>query len=146
MKTNNQDGYVIILALMLLSLVSLAGIMAMQQTTAELQMAGNDAVHKRCFWNAESGISVGISNLQQMLTDSGQLVDPTIDWEGYLSHDSSPFYTVWIIHKIKDGKIVYYGDTNNDYLMEYNTDSIGWPVEIVFSEGTDHQGGNVGIM
>lgn len=142
----NQNGYILITAIMLLALISLLGITAMKQVTNELQVVNNRNIYQRSFWNAESGVVVGISGLPEMLTAAGQVNTPTLGWEGYLTRtDSPPFYTVWINHKLKSGEVVYYGDIDNDYILEYNTSQIGWPVEIVTSKGTDYQGGNVGV-
>lgn len=142
----NQDGYIIIVAVMMLALISLLGITAMKQTMAELQIVGNHNIHQRCFWHAESGAVVGVSKLPELLITDSQVELPIVDWEGYLENlGSPPFYKVWVNHKLKEGEVLYYGDIDNDYLMEYNTDQIGWPVEIITSEGTDYRGGEVVI-
>jgi hypothetical protein len=88
--------------------------------------------------------------LPSVLDDEDQIENATLDWQGSISNaDTPPFYDVSIQHKMQDGKVLFYGDTNGDYLLEYNTSGIGYPVEIIESRGTDYRGGkavvNVGV-
>ena len=53
---NNEEGSVIIYAIMMLSLVTLMGVAASRTTGIELQIAKNDLVTKEAFYAASSGV------------------------------------------------------------------------------------------
>lgn len=53
----NESGSVtIVLAILILVIVTLVGLSAMDTTTVELQIAGNDQRHRIAFYNADSGV------------------------------------------------------------------------------------------
>jgi hypothetical protein len=141
---NNQRGSMIVIVIMLLALLSIIGISSIKTSNLEIESATNNLIYKRCFFNAESGISSALKLLPFVLNHEDQIDDATLDWQGYISNaDTPPFYDVSIKHKTQSGKVLFYGDTNGDYLLEYNTDGIGYPVEIIESLGTDYRGGKV---
>jgi hypothetical protein len=143
-KMKNQKGSMIVIVIMLLALLSIMGISSISTSNTEVEIATNQLIHKRCFYNAESGISGTLKLLPSILNDEDQIHNATLDWQGNISKaDTPPFYDVGIKHKIQSGKVLFYGDTNEDYLLEYNTDGIGYPVEIIESIGTDFRGGKV---
>ena len=147
---NNQKGSMIVVVIMLLALLSIIGASSIRMSNTELKTASNNLIRKRCFFNAESGISSTLRLLPSVLDDEDQIENATLDWQGSISNaDTPPFYDVSIQHKMQDGKVLFYGDTNGDYLLEYNTSGIGYPVEIIESRGTDYRGGkavvNVGV-
>jgi hypothetical protein len=140
----NQNGSMIVVVIMLLALLSIMGISSIGTSNTEVEIATNDLIHKRCFYNAESGISTALKLLPSVLKNEDQINNPTINWEGNISKaDVPPFYDISLKHKTQSGKVLFYGDTNGDYLLEYNTDAIGYPVEIIESLGTDYRGGKV---
>jgi hypothetical protein len=129
---------------MLLALLSIMGISSISISNTEIEIATNDLIHKRCFYNAETGISSTLKLLPSVLNNEDQIHNATLDWQGNISKaDTPPFYDVSIKHKTQSGKVLFYGDTNGDYLLEYNTNGIGYPVEIIESLGTDYRGGKV---
>ena len=140
----NQKGSMIVVVMLLLALLSIIGISSIKASNTELETATNELIYKRCFYNAESGINTALKLLPSVLEDEDQIDNATLDWEGSISNaDAPPFYDLNIKHKTQSGKVLFYGDTNGDYLLEYNTDGIGYPVEIIESRGTDYRGGNV---
>jgi hypothetical protein len=143
-KMKNQRGSMIIIVMMLLALLSIMGISSITASNTEVEIATNDLIHKRCFFNAESGVSTALKLLPSVLKNEDQIDHAILDWEGSISKtDTIPFYDVSLKHKTQDGKVLFYGDTNGDYLLEYNTNAIGYPVEIIESHGTDYRGGKV---
>jgi hypothetical protein len=129
---------------MLLALLSIMGISSISISNTEIEIATNDLIHKRCFYNAETGISSTLKLLPSVLNNEDQIHNATLDWQGNISKaDTPPFYDVSLKHKTQSGKVLFYGDTNGDYLLEYNTNGIGYPVEIIESLGTDYRGGKV---
>lgn len=142
----NQKGSMIVIVMMLLALLSIMGISSIRTSNTELEIATNNLIHKRCFYNSESGINTALKLLPSILKNDDQIDNATIDWEGSISHaDTTPFYDVSLKHKTQSGKVLFFGDTNGDYLLEYNTNGIGYPVEIIESHGTDYRGGKVAI-
>lgn len=61
----NQDGYVLVLAMMMLLVLTLLGIAATNTTTTELMIAGNDTLHKKTFYLADGGTEIAASVLEE---------------------------------------------------------------------------------
>ena len=61
----NEDGFVLVTGLMILVILTLIGIAATRNTTIELQIAGNDRLHKETFYEAEAGAIFGSELLEQ---------------------------------------------------------------------------------
>jgi len=59
---NNQNGIAIITVLMVLALITLAGVMVSRTTTTELQIATSDQLHKISFYAAEAAQAYVIRN------------------------------------------------------------------------------------
>jgi len=70
---NNQDGSVLLIALVILISVTLLGIFAINTSTIEIQIAGNDKFHKEAFVNAEGGLRA----VYTLIEDLRNGVDPT---------------------------------------------------------------------
>jgi len=54
--TQNEDGFVLIVALFVLILLTIIGISATNTTTIDIQISQNDKAYKVAFYNADSGI------------------------------------------------------------------------------------------
>lgn len=63
----NEDGFVLVTGLMILLVLTLLGLAATTNTTIELQIAGNDRLHKQTFYAAEAGAIFGSELLEQNL-------------------------------------------------------------------------------
>jgi len=62
---HNEDGFVLITGLLILLILTMLGITATRNTSIELQIAGNDRLHKETFYSAESGAILGTEILEQ---------------------------------------------------------------------------------
>ncbi|MCX5904550.1 MAG: pilus assembly PilX N-terminal domain-containing protein [Proteobacteria bacterium] len=51
---NNEQGFVLVLALFMLTICTMIGMAAMSTSTTELDIAGNERVHKETFYQAEA--------------------------------------------------------------------------------------------
>jgi Tfp pilus assembly protein PilX len=51
---NNEQGFVLVLALFMLTVCTMIGMAAMSTSTTELDIAGNERVHKETFYQAEA--------------------------------------------------------------------------------------------
>ena len=141
---NNEKGAMLVVVIMVLALLSILGVSAIEMSNTELKIATSDLILKHCFFSAESGINSALKLLPSVLNAEDQIKNAAPDWQGNISKDDTPpFYEVSIKHKVQSGEVLYYGDTNGDYLLEYNSSAIGYPVEIIESHGTDYRGGKV---
>ncbi|SDP19256.1 PilX N-terminal domain-containing pilus assembly protein [Desulforhopalus singaporensis] len=64
-KTDN--GYVLVLCMLILLILSIIGIAAVRNTSVELQIAGNDNLSKKTFYNAEAAAVLATEILEQNL-------------------------------------------------------------------------------
>ncbi|PLX48027.1 MAG: hypothetical protein C0613_12145 [Desulfobulbaceae bacterium] len=64
-KATNEDGYVLVLAMMIMLILTLLGIAATNTTTTELMIAGNDTLHKKTFYEADGGTEIAASVLEE---------------------------------------------------------------------------------
>lgn len=66
-----ENGFVLVTALLIMLVLSIIGIATTTNTSIELQIAGNDKVHKTTFYEAEGGIMTGIEVMEQAFNCSG---------------------------------------------------------------------------
>ena len=59
---NNQNGIAIVTVILVLALITLAGVMVSKTTNTELQIATNDQLHKITFYAAEAAQAYVIRN------------------------------------------------------------------------------------
>ena len=75
----NEDGSVMILALILLVLLTLMGISATSTSTIEVQIAGNERDYKQNFYETEAAVMTGAQLLEN--TSDASLNDTsTLNW------------------------------------------------------------------
>jgi type IV pilus assembly protein PilX len=74
---SNEEGSVLILALIMLVLLTMIGISATTTSMIETRIAGNERVYKRNFYAAEAAVMQGAQNMEQ--TD---LQNPRPTWLG----------------------------------------------------------------
>jgi hypothetical protein len=65
--TKNEDGFVLVASLLILLILVIIGIAATNTTTIEVQIAGNEKVHKETFYRAEGSVALGVEVLEQNL-------------------------------------------------------------------------------
>ncbi len=70
-RLRNQNGSVLVIALMMLVVLMIIGIAATNTSTVELQIAGNDKVEKQTFYQADGGSEVGISIVEENILKAG---------------------------------------------------------------------------
>lgn len=61
----DEQGFVLVAALLIMLMLTLLGIATTTNTSIELQIAGNDKVHKKSFYEAEAGAMLGSELLEQ---------------------------------------------------------------------------------
>ena len=60
-----EQGFILVLAMFMLVLCSIIGVAAMLTSTTEVDIAGNERVHKETFYQAEAGYVVGAEAIRQ---------------------------------------------------------------------------------
>ena len=75
-RLSNEDGSVLILALLILAFLSIIGVSATTTSTIEVQIAGNDRTFKRNFYKAEAGAMEAAQRLENE-TDTNVLTNRT---------------------------------------------------------------------
>lgn len=66
-KNRQEKGFVLVLALLVMLVLTIIGIAATTNTSLELRIAGNDKLHKETFYAAEGGAILGTETLEQNL-------------------------------------------------------------------------------
>lgn len=66
---NNEQGSVIVISLLILTLLTIIGISASRTTTGELQITGNEITHKRNFYRAEAAAYQAAQMLENATED-----------------------------------------------------------------------------
>ncbi|WP_136808409.1 pilus assembly PilX family protein [Desulfosediminicola flagellatus] len=66
-RNSNERGFVLVTALLVMVILTLIGISTTINTSQELQIAGNDKLHKETFYAAEAGAVLGAEVLEQNL-------------------------------------------------------------------------------
>lgn len=56
----NESGAVLVLSIMILALMTCLGIAALNTTSIEYKIAGNEKVYKQAFYNADTGIAYAV--------------------------------------------------------------------------------------
>ena len=70
--TNNQQGSVIIMAVIVLALLTIIGIAATNTSTTEMKITTNALLHNTAFYTADSGIAAGRATLNNVkMADAG---------------------------------------------------------------------------
>jgi len=67
----NEQGFVLIVSLLMLVVLMIIGIAATNTTVVELQISGNDKLAKQTFYQADSGTQVGIGLLEEVIDKRG---------------------------------------------------------------------------
>ena len=64
-RVHNEEGFVLIGAMMTMVILTLIGISATSTSIIELQIAGNELLYKEAFYQADGGIEVGTEMVEQ---------------------------------------------------------------------------------
>ena len=75
---NNESGSAIVLALMLLSLLTVMGIWSTRKSNVETLIAGNEVARKQTFFRTEGGVIEGGFAIEEAAT--GDLAARNFDW------------------------------------------------------------------
>jgi len=77
---NNEDGFLIVMAIMLLLVLVVIGIASINTSTIELQISGNEALHTTNFYNADGGAETGYRMIEENVAcDAGFTLNTAVD-------------------------------------------------------------------
>ncbi len=99
-KESGQDGYVLILCLVVLLLLTILGISSTMLTTVELQIAGNDRTHKETFYEADGGVETSTVLIEENIScplGFHQVID---------DNDPATFYRIGGV-EVADTRFIY---------------------------------------
>lgn len=93
-KTNNQDGFATLIALIMVGMMTLIGLAALSTSDDEISIAGNELQEMRAFYSAEAGLEIASAKIQDMWDSSG--VPPTTmpSWSETINGCNVAFVTV----------------------------------------------------
>lgn len=142
MKMRNEEGSVLVVALVMLVLLTLFGVMATNLAQTEIQISNNHYRHTQAFYHAEAGANLAMAVAKDRVkalkstNNWGSWTDPdTFVNTTYSVPDSLMQFSVSITPKRDvDGHIVLWGDTNNNGTCEENL-TIGYPILKIRSTG-----------
>ena len=83
----NEDGTVLVVALIMLVLLTVIGISASTTSTIEIRIAGNEKFHKMAFYAADGGTEAGAELLEQSIEDRGWSDGSTVGSANILNGD-----------------------------------------------------------
>lgn len=139
----NQGGYILLISLLVLVLLTLTAVYAAYQSSTEIRVAGNNKLSKQAFYQAQAGLEEARVRLPAI----GQSAPFTASWSQSFNSSNGFHYAVEIRHKTEAdlgrdlngngsrGDIVFWGDANGDGTAEQNT-TTARPIEVVTSTGT----------
>lgn len=66
--SRNEQGFLLVITMLILVVLSLIGLSATNLSRVELQIAGNDRLHKETFYQADGGTEVGANLLEENIS------------------------------------------------------------------------------
>ena len=106
--TKNEDGFVLITALMMLVLLMVIGISATTTTTLELDISGNDRVRKETFYQADGGTQLAARLVEESLGSPGGFT--ALNADNVLVDPVNPNNTILVV----DATLSENADTTRD--------------------------------
>jgi Tfp pilus assembly protein PilX len=110
-----EEGFVLVLALFMLTICTMIGIAAMTTSTTEIDIAGNERVHKETFYQAEASSSAAAEALLDKdaygeWTDNEKFAD--LGTDGYIKIKDGAFLLE--NRDVPSGSSVWNKDSQND--------------------------------
>jgi len=80
--TGNENGSVMLIALLIMALLTIIGVSAINDTTTELQIARNDAIYKINFFQADGSVRQAVQILEDTANPGTNLIpsSSSITW------------------------------------------------------------------
>lgn len=117
-RMNNENGFVLVGALLILLLLMVIGIASTTSTMMELQVAGSDRTHKETFYAADGGTHVGTELVEQSIWDFPTVTLPLNSGVPYLGKlfVTSDYKEIFLNHEIDIDDVT---QANRDAFFNY---------------------------
>jgi Tfp pilus assembly protein PilX len=91
----NENGFALLGTLLILVLLIIIGLVASTNTNLELQIAGNDRIHKETFYQADGGAQIGIRLVEESVGNAGPFT--TLNADSTLRDPVNPNNTILVV-------------------------------------------------
>lgn len=78
----NEQGFVLVMAMISLLVLVVVGISVMNTTSVEVEIAGNEKFHKMAFYNADSGVYMSPKIISRAIEAAADPVEPSVTLYG----------------------------------------------------------------
>ena len=121
--TDNEHGFIMVWVLLLLVVVTLLGVAGISTSIFEERMAGNEALHKQAFYEADGGTQNGLSLLFHNITCIDGFSDVVVDGNIAIEPGSSVF---WMSNNLLGG-FAMASDDDRDFYYPSDYEETGSP-------------------
>ena len=118
--SRNEEGFVLVLALMIMVVLTILGIAANRNTSTELMISGNDSLQKQTFYQADGGTEVGAEVLEQNIFCVSGFTPANMPIEGVI--------------QVEAGSMNFWQNTSMPALPSDTTRDFFYPANYVGSE------------
>lgn len=142
---NNQQGFALISVMLVLVLLTVIGIAALNTTSVELQITGNDRIYRTDFYNQEMSLAVGRLNYRTWLTTAYLISDEDAAYFPVAGTDSNGNGITDVSEIIKNGEVIgSYRVRNN---VSNTADISNWEDQLDFGNNTaDHPANQIPVL
>jgi len=143
MRTNNERGSVLVVALAILAVLTIIGVISVNIAQVELLCASAHVQHTKAFYNAEAGANVALADLKELVRpykgNWSSMPDPItfVNTDYSIANTLMQFSVSITPKRDSGGHIVLWGDTNNNGTAEENT-TTGYPIMTISSTGVSN--------
>ncbi len=133
---NNQKGFALISVMLFLVLLTVIGLAALNTTSVELQITGNDRIYRTDFYNQEMSLAVGKLNYRTWLTTAYLTSNENTAYFPQAGTDANGNGITDVSEIIKNGQVIgSYRVRNN---VSSGTDISNWEDLADFGSAVDH--------
>ena len=143
---NNPQGFVLLSAMIFLVLLTVIGIAALDTTTVELQITGNDRIYRTDFYNQEMSLATASLNYRDWLTTTYLTTVENAAYFPVAGADANANGITDTDESIirKDGEVIgSYRVRNN---VSTATDIDGWEDEDDFGSAASHPANQIPVL
>jgi Tfp pilus assembly protein PilX len=141
----NEQGFVLVMAMVALLMLVVVGISVMNTTSVEVEIAGNEKFHKMAFYNADSGVYATPKIISRAIEAGGDPVEgPSVNMYGVGTTVSAAnaFYNEIM------GFVASDAEDDLEYTLvdqQVGVDVIRFSTEILAGGGAEFAAGSAGV-
>jgi hypothetical protein len=111
-STNNQNGSIVLVAMMLLVILTIMGITSTRTSIIENQTAVNEQLHKMAFYEADSGLYAAAKIVGALIDESDAISDQDFEF-AYLIGEDEFYEQITGQAELKEGDGVFWYNLEN---------------------------------